>query len=58
MLSAFAAAFFAKSPVLVYPLVAMGIFMVVFVATAVRAVRIARPEAERMARLPLEADDE
>jgi len=58
MLSAFAAAYFAKSPVLVYPLVAMCIFMVVFVVMGVRAARIARPEAERMARLPLEADDE
>ena len=58
MLSAFAAAYYAKSPFLVYPLVAMCIFLVVFVAMGVRAVRLARPEVERMARLPLEADDE
>lgn len=58
MLSAFASAYYVKSPFLTYPLVALGIFMVVFLVMGVRAARLARPEVERMASLPLEADDE
>jgi len=58
MLSAFASEYFARSPLLVLPVVAMCIFLGVFLIVGVRAARLRGPEAERMARLPLEADDE
>jgi len=58
MLSAIASEYFSHSPFLVLPLVAMGIFLTLFVVMGLRATRLRGRDAERMARLPLEADDE
>lgn len=52
---AFSAEFFARSPVLVFPLIALGIFFVVFVAITLRVMLTQREESDAAARLPLEA---
>jgi hypothetical protein len=54
MLSWIASDFFARSPVLVYPLIALLLFMAVFVTAALRAALADRAQIDRMARLPLE----
>ncbi|HEX2679036.1 MAG TPA: hypothetical protein VHM19_20440 [Polyangiales bacterium] len=54
MLSQFSADYFARSPVLVYPILALALFLGVFVVISVRAARTKKPELERMASLPLE----
>jgi hypothetical protein len=50
--------FFFKSPLLALPLVALGIFLTVFVVMFVRA--LLRPEtaSSRLAALPLESDED
>jgi hypothetical protein len=58
MLGWFASDYFQQSPVLVYPIIALGVFMTVFVGAVVRTLRARKSDIERMARLPLEADDE
>jgi uncharacterized membrane protein (DUF485 family) len=58
MLGWFASDFFARSPVLIFPLVALGLFMTVFVLATVRALMANREHLDRMSRLPLEAGDE
>ncbi|MCA9530714.1 MAG: hypothetical protein KC543_11305 [Myxococcales bacterium] len=51
--------FFAQSPVLALPLLALAIFLVVFVAVSVRALRMKDRETDRLAHLALdEAHDE
>lgn len=52
MLGRYAAEFFEKSPALLFPLIALGIFFVVFVALAIRAVRMDRSQAAELADLP------
>ncbi len=52
---AFSAEFFARSPVLIFPLIALGIFFVVFVAIALRVMLTQREEADAAARLPLDS---
>jgi cbb3-type cytochrome oxidase subunit 3 len=47
---------FSKSPLLVYPIIALVIFIVVFAGIAVRAMRQRPEERDEQARLPL-ADD-
>lgn len=50
--------FFARSPLLALPMLALGIFLFVFVSVVVRA--LSSKNAERFAlasRLPLESDD-
>ena len=49
---------FAQSPLLVMPLVAMFLFLAVFVAVAIRAMTHSRVEMEAAARLPLGDDHE
>jgi hypothetical protein len=49
-----AESFFASSPVMAAPLIAMLIFMVVFGLVLVRVMRTRREELDRSARLPLE----
>jgi hypothetical protein len=51
------AEYFARSPLLVYPMIALGLFFVVFVVVSVRALRTRTSEIERLAALPL-ADSE
>ena len=48
----------AQSPLLALPLMAMALFMVVWVATTVRALTLSRAEADRAARMPLAEDDD
>jgi hypothetical protein len=54
MLSAFSADYFARSPLLVFPVIALGLFMVVFVAVTARALLTRKSELAHMANLPLE----
>lgn len=53
MLSQLSADYFARSPVLAYPIAALGLFLLVFVAVSLRAVLRARSDMDRMAQLPL-----
>jgi hypothetical protein len=48
----------AQSPLLVLPMVAMFLFLAVWVAASIRALTRSRAEVEEAARLPLEDDDE
>jgi hypothetical protein len=57
MLSWIASDFFARSPVLLYPLVALGLFMTVFVAVALRAFLGNAERFEALAQLPFEKDE-
>lgn len=58
MLSWFASDYFAQSPVLVYPLIALGIFMTIFTVVSVTTLLKRKQRFERIAALPLENDDE
>jgi hypothetical protein len=49
---------FAQSPLLVLPLVAMFLFLAVFVVVAIRAATSSRTEMDAAARLPLGDDHE
>lgn len=53
MLSFMAMDYFRQSPVMFFPLLALAIFMLVFFAVTVRALRTRRVCYERVARLPL-----
>ena len=58
MLRQLSADYFARSPLLAYPVIALAIFLVVFVVVSVRALRSRREDVERMAALPLLSDSE
>jgi cbb3-type cytochrome oxidase subunit 3 len=49
--------FFARSPVLLGPVIALVLFMIVFTATAIYALRTHREQNDRMARMPLKEDE-
>jgi hypothetical protein len=53
MLSQLSADYFARSPVLAYPIAALGLFLLVFIAVSLRAVLRTRSDMDRMAQLPL-----
>ena len=57
-MSRFAAEFFAQSPVLLYPLIALVLFFTMFLAVLIRVMRMKRSEADRYAQLPLEEEEE
>jgi len=57
MLSQLCADFFARSAVLAWPLVALVIFMAVFVATTLRALLAGRETMQRHAELPLDSSE-
>ncbi len=57
-MSRFAAEFFARSPVLLYPLIALVLFFTVFVVVVIRVMRMKASEADRYAHLPLEEEVE
>jgi hypothetical protein len=57
MLTQFAAEFFARSAVLAYPILALGLFLVVFLGVSLRALLTQGAELNHMANLPL-FDDE
>ena len=54
MLSSLTRSLFADSPLMVFPLIALALFMAVFVAAAWRALRAERATVDRLAALPLE----
>jgi mannose/fructose/N-acetylgalactosamine-specific phosphotransferase system component IIC len=56
MLSWFASGFFAKSPVLAAPLIALALFLAVFAVVTIRALFKNRTQIEELAQLPLEDD--
>jgi VIT1/CCC1 family predicted Fe2+/Mn2+ transporter len=58
MLSWISSDFFARSPLLALPVIALLLFMAVFAAAAVRAAIANRSQLERMARMPLEDESE
>lgn len=53
MLSQLSADYFARSPVLAYPIAALGLFLLVFIGVSLRTFFRAQSEIERMAQLPL-----
>lgn len=53
MLSQLSADYFARSPVLAYPIAALGLFLAVFIGVSIRAFLRSHSEIERMAQLPL-----
>ena len=55
-MSRFAAEFFAQSPALLYPLIALVLFFSIFLVVVVRVIRMKASEVDRRARIPL--DDE
>ena len=54
MLSFMASEYFQRSPMLIYPVVALALFMLVFLAVTVRTVLTRGAQFEAIARLPLE----
>ncbi len=57
MLGWFASDFFARSPVLIYPVIALGIFMTIFISMSLKALFLKKSEVDRLAQLPLSEDD-
>jgi hypothetical protein len=53
-MSRFAAEFFAESPALAYPIVALILFFLVFIVVIIRVIRMGKDRAEKRARIPLE----
>lgn len=59
MLSQLSADYFARSPVLAYPIAALALFLLVFIGASLRAVLRSRSEMDQMAQLPLlDAEEE
>ncbi len=57
-MSRFAVEFFAQSPVLILPLLALLVFIGIFVFFTVQAFRMKNTDVERFSRLPLEDSEE
>ncbi len=55
-MSRFAAEFFAQSPALLYPIVALVLFFVVFLAVIIRVMRMSASDVDHNARIPLEEE--
>jgi hypothetical protein len=53
MLSQLAAEYFARSPLLILPAIALGIFFVVFILVSLRALLARSDDMQRMAALPI-----
>lgn len=58
MLSQLVSGYFARSPVLAWPLLALGLFFTVFVIVSVRALWGERATMQRMAELPFKSGQE
>jgi hypothetical protein len=54
MLSQLAAEYFARSPVLAFPIAALGLFILVFVGVSVRAMTRSQRDIASLAALPLQ----
>lgn len=57
-MSRFASEFFAQSPVLILPLIALLIFVGIFLFFTIQVLRMKTTDVERFARLPLEESEE
>jgi len=57
-MSRFASEFFAHSPALLYPVIALIVFVTVFLVVVIRVVRMNASEADYCARIPLEEESE
>jgi len=55
-MSRFAAEFFAQSPALLYPVIALVLFFTVFLVVVIRVMRMKASEADHYARIPLEEE--
>ncbi|MEM7136769.1 MAG: cbb3-type cytochrome c oxidase subunit 3 [Myxococcota bacterium] len=53
-MSRFASEFLTASPALLYPSIALLLFVAVFVGIVVRVFRMKKSEADKLARIPLE----
>lgn len=56
MISETAADFFARSPVLIFPVIALAIFVAVFTVVSIRAFMRSTSELDALSQLPLEDD--
>ena len=56
MMRMISAEFFARSPVLVFPILALGLFMIVFVVISLRAVLTSKTQLDAASRLPFDTD--
>ena len=52
-MSRFAAEFFAQSPALLYPVIALLLFFTVFLVVVIRVMRMSAAEVDHNARIPL-----
>lgn len=57
MLNLMAMSYFQKSPLLLFPLIALVLFLTVFIIVTVRAMRASPSSFDATSRLPLEATD-
>ena len=57
-MSRFAAEFFAQSPALLYPILALVLFFTIFLIVIVRVMRMSASEVEHNAQIPLEEERE
>lgn len=57
-MNAIARQFFADSPVIVYPIVALLLFIAVFLVVTVRTLRTQKTELDALARIPLGDEEE
>ncbi len=57
-MSRLAAEFFERSPVLLYPLLALALFFIVFLVVIVSVMRMKKSKADEYARIPLQKESE
>jgi len=57
MLAQISADYFARSPLLMLPVLALGIFFLVFLGISVRTALLGREDLQRMASLPLVGEE-
>ena len=55
-MSRFAAEFFAQSPALLYPVIALVLFFTIFLVVVIRVMRMPASEVDHNARIPLEKE--
>ena len=56
MLSLMAKEFFAESPVMMFPIAGLFLFLITFTVLSVKALRRPKDQIEALANLPLESD--
>jgi hypothetical protein len=50
--------FFAASPMLAFPVIALLVFFAVFIAVSLRAIRMANADVDRFAAMPLDGEQD